>query len=326
MNPRMKPFGLPRRSMLAWLAAMPCLAYAENAEKPMQIIVPFAPGGSGDISARMLAEALTRKTGRTVVVDNRPGANGIIGVSAARNGPTDGSMLLLATTSTHLANPSLFRKLPYDPNADFRLVGSFGTGSTYLLVRPDAPYKTLGDLIQFAKRNPGVLNYGYFNATSNVSAALLASVSNISIVAVPYKQVGQAMTELIANQIQMVFTDTVQGDALVSSGRLRPLAVNSGQRLKRYPQIPLVKEILPDFDMAGGGFLGVAVPAGTPIPIAQSLNDLINDAVTTDPIKSRLEDLGFTPARVSLAELQDFAHREQANWRKYVTIANLEVQ
>lgn len=317
--------GLPRRSMLAWIAAAPWLAHAASDEKPMQIIVPFGPGGSGDISARMLAEAVTRKTGRPAAVDNRPGANGIIGVEAARKGPADGSVLLLATTSTHLANPSLFRKLPYNPSEDFRLVGSFGTASTYLLVRPDSPYKTLGDLIQFAKQNPGKLNYGHFNATSNVSAALFAKAADISVTAVPYKQVGQAMTELIAGQIQMVFTDTAQGDSLVSSGRLRPLAVHGAQRLKSYPQIPLITETLPGFDM-GGGLLGVAVPSGTPLNIQQRLNDLINEAVTTDPIKSRLEGFGFFPSRVSLAELAAYERKEQANWRKYVDIANLEVQ
>ncbi len=321
----MKPIGLSRRSLLACIASAPWLAHAASDEKPMLIIVPFGPGGSGDISARMLAEAITRKTGRPVAVDNRPGASGIIGVEAARKGPADGSMLLLATTSTHLANPSLFRKLPYNPNKDFRLVGSFGTGSTYLLVRPDAPYKTLDDLIQFAKQNPGKLNYGYFNATSNVSAALFAKAADISLTAVPYKQVGQAMTELIAGQIQAVFTDTAQGDSLVSSGRLKPLAVHSNQRLKSYPQVPLIRETLPAFDM-GGGFLGIAVPADTPIAIQQQLNDLINDAVTTDPIKSRLEGFGFFPSRVSLAELADFERREQANWRRYVEIANIEVQ
>ncbi|TXK30982.1 tripartite tricarboxylate transporter substrate binding protein [Ottowia sp. GY511] len=298
-------------------------AWAEG--KPIQIIVPFGPGGSGDISARMLGEWLTKKTGRPVTVDNRPGANGIIGVEAARKGPADGTVLLLATTSTHLANPSLFKKLPYDPGKDFRLVGSFGQGSFYLLVNPSSLYKTVAEFVQAAKAEPGKLNYGYFNATSSVSSAMFAATAGITMTGVPYKQVGQAMTELMAGQLQVVFTDTVQGDAFVASGQLRALAVHSGERLKRFPQVPLVRETYPDFDVSAG-FLGVAVPAGTPVAIQQQLNDLINEAVTTDPIKSRLEGFGFTPHKVSLAELANFERTERAKWPKYVAIAKLEVQ
>lgn len=314
-----------RRHLLGWAAALPWMAHAASDEKSMQIIVPFGPGGSGDISARMLAEAITKKTNRIVTVDNRPGANGIIGVEAARKGTPDGSVLLLATTSTHLANPSLFKKLPYDPGRDFRLVGTFGTGSTYLLVRPDAPYKTLEDLIQAAKAAPGKLNYGHFNASSSVSMAVLASVAGVSLTAVPYKQVGQAMTELMAGQIQMVFTDTVQGDSFVANGQLRALAAHSEKRLKRYPQVPLIREAHPNFDVSGG-FLGIAVPAETPLVVQQQLNDFINESINTDPIKSRLEGFGFTPYRASLADLATFERDERAKWRKYVEIAKIEVQ
>ncbi len=317
---------LRRRHLLGLAAATPWLAQAATADdKPLQIIVPFGPGGSGDISARLLAEAITRKNGRAVTVDNRPGANGIIGVEAARKAPADGTVLLLATTSTHLANPSLFKKLPYDPERDFRLVGSFGSGSTYMLVRPDAPYKTVAEFVQAAKAAPGKLNYGHFNATSNVSAALFASATGITLTPVPYKQVGQAMTELIAGQLDTVFTDSAQGDSFVASGQLRALAVHSEARLKRFPQIPLVRESFPSFNM-GGGFLGIAVPAATPPTVQQQLNDLINDIVTADPVRSRLEGFGFTPRRATLADLASFEREERANWRKYVGIAHLEVQ
>ena len=317
---------LRRRHLFGLAVAMPWLAQAAPGDdKPLHIVVPFGPGGSGDISARLLAEAITRKSGRAVTVENRPGANGIIGVEAARKAPADGSVLLLATTSTHLANPSLFKKLPYDPERDFRLVGSFGSGSTYMLVRPDASYKTVADFVQAAKAAPGKLNYGHFNATSNVSAALFASATGISLTPVPYKQVGQAMTELIAGQLDTVFTDSAQGDSFVASGQLRALAVHSEARLKRFPQIPLFRETFPAFTM-GGGFLGIAVPAATPPAVQQQLNDLINDIVNADPVRSRLEGFGFTPRRATLADLASFEREERANWRKYVGIARLEVQ
>jgi len=317
---------MKRRHLLAIAAALPWGSAPTLAtDKPIQIIVPFGPGGSGDISARLLAEFITQKTGRTVVVENRPGANGIIGVQAMRSAPPDGSVLLLATTSTHLANPSLFRKLPYDPEKDFRLVGSFGLGSTYMLVRPDAPWQTLRDFVAEAKAAPRKINYGHFNATSNVTAALFAHTVGITLTAIPYKQVGQAMSELIAGQIHVVFTDSVAGDAFVASGQLRALAVHANTRLKRYPDVPLIAEFYPDFNIRGG-FLGIAVPAATPMRTQQRLNALINDAVTTDPLRSRLEGFAFTPSRVSLEQLADFARQERAKWKGYIDIAKIAVQ
>jgi len=315
-----------RRQCLAWLAALQALPSAGRAQdKPVQIIVPFGPGGSGDISARLLAEFITRKTGRAVVVDNRAGGNGIIGVEAARLAPPDGSVLLLATTSTHLANPSLFRRLPYDPGRDFRLVGSFGPGSTYMLVRPDAPYRTLQDFVAAARAAPGKINYGHFNATSKVTAALFAHEAGIELTPIPYKQVNQAMSELLAGQIQVVFTDTVAGDAFVASGQLRALAAHADKRLTRYPDVPLIAETYPGFTIRGG-FLGIAVPAATPLETQQRLNQLINEAVTTDPIRSKLESFAFAPARVSLQELASFEREEREKWKTYVDIARIEVQ
>ena len=317
---------MKRRSLLAAAATLPWTALCAAAQdKPLQIIVPFGPGGSGDISARMLAEFLARKTGRAVVVDNRPGGNGIIGVEAVRTAPADGSVLLLATTSTHLANPSLFHKLPYDPGRDFRLVGSFGPGSTYMLVRPDAPWKTLKDFVAAAKAAPGGINYGHFNATSKVTAALFAHEAGIELSAIPYKQVSQAMSELIGGQIQVVFTDTVAGDSFVAAGQLRALAAHSDTRLKRYPDVPLIAESYPGFTIRGG-FLGIAVPAATPAETQRRLNALINEAVTTDPIRSKLEGFAFAPAWVSLQQLADFEREEREKWKGYVDIAKIEVQ
>lgn len=316
---------MQRRDILLSLTALaaPLSAWADT--KPIQIIVPFGPGGSGDISARMLAEFLTKKTGRAVLVENRAGANGIVGVEAARQAASDGSVLLLATTSTHLANPSLFRKLPYDPERDFRLVGSFGPGSTYMLVKPDSPFKTLQDFVTAAKATPGKFNYGHFNATSHVSAALFAYHAGIELTPVPYKQVTQSMTELMTGQIDVVFTDTVAGDSYVTSGQLRALAVHADARLKRYPTLPLITESYPQYTIRGG-FLGIAVPAATPLEVQQALNDLINEAVTTDPIRTKLESFAFAPSRVSLQDLKNFEREERLKWKSYVSIAKMDVQ
>ncbi|WP_350294135.1 tripartite tricarboxylate transporter substrate binding protein [Limnohabitans sp. Rim8] len=318
---------MKRRQFAAWVGALPLAAITDAWAQPksIQIIVPFGPGGSGDISARMFADFITRKTGQTVVVENRAGANGVIGVELVRKAPADGSVLLLATTSTHLANPSLFKKLPYDPEKDFRLVGSFGTGSTYMLVRPDAPWSTLQEFVAAAKAAPGSINYGHFNASSQVTCAMFANTAGIQLTPIPYKQVNQAMSELIGGQIQVIFTDTVQGDSFVASKVVRALAVHSTSRLKKYPTVPMITETYPNYSIQGG-FLGIAVPAATPVEIQQRLNDLMNEAVTTDPMKSRLEGFAFAPQKLSLAELLAGERREREKWRTYVPMAGIEVQ
>lgn len=310
-------------------ASLLSLASAGRAQqaggKTLRIIVPFAPGGSGDITARMLGEFITKKTGQAVVVENKPGANGIIGVEAARRSPNDGSVLMLATTSTHLANPSLFKSLPYDPEKDFTLVGHFGTGSTFVLVRPASPFKTLPDLVAYAKDNPGKLNYGHFNASSNIPGHMLGKVAGIKLTPIPYKQIGSAMTDLMSGQLDVIFVDTVAGDSYVAQGQLRAIAAMGARRLPKYPDLPLITEIYPDYTVSAG-FLGIAVPAGAPQPVLQALNDLINEAVTTDPMKSQLENYGFHPKRMSLAKMAAYVSQERASWKQYVEVAQIAPQ
>ena len=310
-------------ALAAWSAQRGALAQSSS-DKPLQIIVPFGPGGSGDITARLLAEFITKKTGRATLVENRPGASGILGVEAAKKAPPDGSVLLLATTSTHAANPSLFKKLPYDPEADFTLVGSFGSGSSFMLIRPDAPFRTLADFVAAAKADPGKMNYGHFNASSRVGAALFCSIAGIQLTAVAYKQISSAMTDLIAGQIQLVFVDSAAGDSFVASGQLRALAAQGDKRLAKYPATALISETYPSYNPSG--FLGVAAPSATPAATLQALNDLINEAVTSEPIKSRLQALDFFPKRMSLKELAAFASNERAKWAEYVAIAKIEPQ
>ncbi|MFC7541216.1 Bug family tripartite tricarboxylate transporter substrate binding protein [Siccirubricoccus deserti] len=146
--------------------ALPALA--QGPQRSLRIIVPFAPSGSGDITARLIAQYIEGTTGQPVVVDNRPGANGVIGTMAVKQAAPDGLTLLLATTSTHSANPSTMRDLPYDPVKDFRTIGFFGSNGSYLMVRPEAPWRDVAELVAAAKARPGTLNFGHFNASSRV--------------------------------------------------------------------------------------------------------------------------------------------------------------
>lgn len=317
-----------------WLSSMVALgsglatrpvAAQPGSGKPLRIIVPFAPGGSGDITARMLGEFITRKTGQAVVVENKPGANGIIGVEAAKRSPADGSVLMLATTSTHLANPSLYKSLPYDPEKDFHLVGHFGGGSILVLVRPSGPYKSLADLVNAARSNPDKLNYGHFNASSHIPGAMVGKLAGVRMTPVPYKQIGSAMTDLISGQLDVIFVDSVAGDSYAQSGQLRAIAAYGQRRLPKYPDVPLITETYPNYNVSAG-MLGIAVPRGTPPQTLQALNDLINEAISTDPMKSALENFGFHPRPMTLAELSAYVTRERALWREQVEIAGIVPQ
>jgi tripartite-type tricarboxylate transporter receptor subunit TctC len=290
--------------------------------KPMQIIVPFAPGGSGDITARLLGQYITNKTGQSVVVENKPGASGIIGVEAAKVAPADGSSLLLATTSTHAANPSLFRKLPYDPDKDFSIVGILGAGGNYMLVKPDAPYKTLAEFVTAAKAQPGVLNYGHFNASSNVPGALLSVAAGIDLTAVPYKQIGHAISDLLGGRVHVLFVDTTAGDSYVTSGRLRALAVTSTARLAKYPDLPTLSETYPRFDVTS--FLGIAVPSATPTPTKQAVNNLVNNAIMSEPMHAKLLSFGFSPRRMSLPECAEYIRTSRTSWAGHIATAKIE--
>ena len=321
---RRQALGFGMASAIA-LATQGRSAIAQDTKsRATQIIVPFAPGGSGDITARLVGQYLAEKTGTAVAVEIKPGANGIIGVEAARLAPADGKTLLLATTSTHAANPSLYKKLPYDPEKDFQTVGVFGSGGSYLLVNPQAPYQNLPDFIAHAKARPGALNYGHFNASSQVPGVLLKSLGGLELVSVPYKTIGAAMNDLIAGILQVIFVDTAAGDAYVSSGRLRAIAVTRPKRWSRFPDLPALAEVWPEFSLTG--FLGLAVPAGTPRGTMETLNGHINDAILSESIRAKLEAFGFSPVRMNLDECAQHIRAERRKWAQYISLAGIEPQ
>ena len=213
-----------RRTLLgAALAPWPALAQGFPT-RPLRIIVPFAPGGSGDITARLVAKYVEETTGQPVVVDNRPGANGVIGTMAVKQAPADGHTLLLATTSTHSANPSTVRDLPYDPERDFTTIGFFGSNGAYLLVRPDSPWRDVATLVA-AKAKPDGLHFGHFNASSRVPGELLNVMAGTRLQGVPYRTIGAAFADLLAGRLDLIFVDTTAGDAYLRQGQLRALAI-----------------------------------------------------------------------------------------------------
>src|SRR5882724_12099564 len=257
---------IDRRSALALIGAalMASLVHAAQYQsRPIRIIVPFGPGGSGDITARLIGKQIEEKTKQAVVIDNRPGANGIIGTMAVKAAEPDGYTVLLITTSTHAANVSLVRNLSYDPAKDFTVVGVFRSSGSYLMVRPEAPWRDLPSFVAAAKADPGKLVFGYFNASSRTPPEYLGRLAGIELQGVPYRAIANAIADLISGEIHCLFMDTAASNQYLQNGQMRPLAITRLTRAPATPDVPTVAETFPGFQLTG--FLGMAVPSATPL-------------------------------------------------------------
>ena len=327
---RMNPFrmSLSRRSLFALPAvtAIPALAQTETfPTKAIRIVVPFAPGGSGDITARLVGKYIEDKTGQPFVVENKPGANGIVGALSVKSAPPDGYTLMLATTSTNAANIHMYKNPGYDPEKDFTVVGIIGSSGAFLVVAADSPHKTLTDLLIYARGNPGKLNFGYFNASSQVPAEVLAARAGVTWQGVAYKAIGNAWNDLYAGAIQFMFVDLTAGRGQVVANKARPLALTLLARSPLYPELPTLAESFPGFTTTG--FLAIAVPKATPRPVQERLNALINEALDSADIKNRLaNEFALTSRPLTLEQCAQQDRDERAKWADYVRIAKIEPQ
>ena len=326
----MNPFrmSLSRRALFALpvLAALPAAAQTEAfPSKAIRIIVPFAPGGSGDITARLVGKYIEDKTGQPFVIENKPGANGIIGAMSVKTAPPDGYTLMLATTSTNAANVHMYKNPGYDPEKDFTVVGIIGSSGAFLVVPESSPHKTLTDLLTYARANPGKLNFGYFNASSQVPAEVLAARAGVQWQGVAYKAIGNAWNDLYADAIQFMFVDLTAGRGQVVANKARPLALTLPARSPLYPELPTLAESFPGFTTTG--FLAIAVPKATPKPIQERLNALINEALSSPDIKNRLaNEFALTSRPLTLEQCAQQDRDERAKWAEYVKIAKIEPQ
>ncbi len=321
---------LSRRATLALplLTALPAIASAQAdvfPSKAIRIIVPFAPGGSGDITSRLVGKYIEDKTGQPFVVENKPGANGIVGALAVKAAPPDGYTLMLATTSTNAANIHMYKNPGYDPEKDFQLVGVIGSSGTFLIVPADSLFKSMGELLAYAKANPGKLNFGYFNASSQVPAEVLGKHAGVEWQGVGYKAIGNAWNDLYAGSIQFFFVDLTAARGQVVGNKARPLAISLAERSPLYPDVPTLAETYPDFTTSG--FLAIAVPKATPRPVQEKLNALINEALTSPVIKDRLaNEFALASRPLTLEQCAEQDRTERAKWGEYVRIARIEPQ
>jgi tripartite-type tricarboxylate transporter receptor subunit TctC len=290
--------------------------------KPVRIIVPFGPGGSGDITARTFGQFLEAQTKQPVVIENRAGANGIIGTEAAKNATADGYTLLLTTNTTHAANVSLYRKLPYDPLRDFEHTGLFGTFGSVAVVTPESGIKSIADLVAFAKANPGKVFYGHYNSASMMSAELFRLRADVPMTGVAYKAIGNATTDLYGGQLQVIFFEYVSGSGPIASGKVIPLGVTGRERHKAWPNVPAIAETYPGFELVA--YLGLAAPAGTPPAVVEAVTAWQARAVQDAGVRQAFDKLGMTTRPMTRAEYAAFVREEMERWARYVKAANIQ--
>ena len=307
-----------RAARFACLALFACLCHAQ-ADRPVRFVVGFTPGGSSDILARALGAKLAERLGQQVVIDNRPGAGGNLAAESVAKSAPDGQTWLLGNNAILATNQSLYSRLGYDPVKDFAPVALVAIQPNILVVHPSVPAHTVADLIQYAKRNPGRLNYASTGAgvAAHLSAELFKAMAGVDLVHVPYKGAHPALTDLIAGQVQVMFATSSSVLPYVKAGRLRALAVTTAQRSASVPELPTVAEAgVPGFESIT--WHGVVVPAATPAPIVQRLNQEINEVLKQKDLRERLATLGAEVAGGSPQDFAAYIAREIPKWAKLV--------
>ena len=316
---------LNRRTALAGAAVLP-FATAVRAEdfptKPIKIVVPFAAGSATDTTARGLAQKLQEILKQPVIVDDKPGASGQLGASAAATAPADGYTLLMGTNTTNAANPALFKKLSYDPEKDFAPIARCITGVNALVVNNDVPAKTVAELVDYAKKNPGKLNYSEASSSQRLSGEMFNQLAGVKIERVPYKASPQALSDVKSGQVQLMYPDLPQALTQIEAGRVRGLAVTSAKRTSVVPDLPAIAETVPGYSLVW--WQAIFAPAGTPRPIQQKLYEAIAEALK-DPATAKAMTQGRTEiAILGLDEFAAFVKTETAWWTKAVKDAGIE--
>lgn len=287
--------------------------------KPIRMIVPFPPGGTTDVVARLVAQKLTEAWGQQVVVDNRPGAGGIIGTEIVAKATPDGYTALLGSITTHAVNPALYKKLNFDPVKDFTPVSLVVSSPQLLAVHPSVAAESVKELIALAKAKPGQLNYASAGTgtSPHLTFELFKSMAGIDVVHVPYKGTGPAITDLIGGQVQMMITGVVALMPHIKSGKLRGLGVTSAKRVAALPDLPTIAESgIPSFDVSS--WFGVFLPGGTPKPIVANMNAEIRKILEVPEVRQRLISQGADPASNTPEEFAAYVKAEMAKWGKVV--------
>jgi tripartite-type tricarboxylate transporter receptor subunit TctC len=293
--------------------------------KPIRIVIPFSPGGSTDIIVRMMQSRLTELLGVPITPDNRPGANGILGMEIVAKAPPDGHTIAITSTG-HVINPSVYSKMPYDTMKDFAPIGLATEAASFVTVPAALPAYSMKELIALAKRRPGEMNFAS-SGIANVQHLMgeqLAAITGTKMVHVPYKGGGPALLDLVAGQVHFMFCSP-SGLQYIRQGRLRALAIGSETRQPHLPDVPtLIESGFPGF--RAGEWWGIYAPAGTPVSVVNRLNTEFVKALATQDIKQRLTDLGFELGSMSAADFDRYQRAEYDRWGQIARAAKVRVE
>jgi tripartite-type tricarboxylate transporter receptor subunit TctC len=310
------------------LALVPIAAQAQAfPSRPLRLIVPFGPGSTVDIMARALSQPLTEQFGQSVVVDNKPGAGGTLGVDAIAKAAKDGYTVGIGTTGPLTINPALQSRMPFDTLADLAPVSLVATGPNAVLVNPSVPAKNVKELIAYARANPGALNFASsgVGSTNHLAGELFKSVAGIQMVHVPYKGNGEALADLMAGRVQVLFSGLPPVMSQVQAGKARVLAIAGPSRAASLPEVPTVAEAgLPGSEVVV--WYGVLAPAGTPKDVLARLHAEVVKAMARPDIRARFTEAGSDPASSTPEEFSRMIRADLTKWKQVITSANIKVE
>ena len=304
---------------------LPSMAHAQAyPNKPIKAVVPFAPGSATDQVARAFSAKMSETLGQTIVIDNKPGVNGMLGADAVAKAPADGYTILFGTNSTNAALKYLMKRLPYDQDTAFAPIGYMASVPLLVAVNNDFPAKTLAEFVSLAKSKPGIVTFATASTSQRISSEMLASMAGIKMTHVPYKSGPTAMTDLISGQVNMFTADFAVMLPQVKGGKVRALAVTSAKRSAAIPELPTVAEAagLKDYELIA--FFAAYAPAGTPREVITRLNEAINTAARAKDLTERFSSIALETAPGTPEALAQRTLREAAKWGKAIKDAGIE--
>jgi tripartite-type tricarboxylate transporter receptor subunit TctC len=319
-----------KKTLLAMVLGITCVvasftATAQNFPngKTIKFVVPFPAGSATDNVARIVAQSLAEALGTTAAVENKPGANGILGAEAVKVASADGLTLLVTTNTTQAANVSLYKKLSYDPVKDFTPIGKIGVTGFVLMVQPDFPANNIKEFIAYAKANPNKLSYGHGSAGSLVSAALMAQMSGIAVQPVPYKGIPPAITDVIGGTINYAFADVGNAAVQIQGKKLKGLGVTTLQRAGRLPEVPTIGDSgVPGYEVAA--WFGLMAPANLPADIQKRLSDTLLAQLAKPDVRERIANAGIDVDPQNSTRLASTIDAEIKKWAGWVKAANIQ--
>lgn len=298
-------------------------AFAAFPDKPVKIVVPFAPGGGTDLIARSIGAGMAKALGQSVIIENKPGAGTIIGTETVAKSAPDGYTLVISTFA-HAVNPSMVAKLPYAWDKAFTPVVLIGRGPNVLVVRANSPFKSIKDVIAAAKASPGKLSYAsQGNGTSaHLAGEMFTNLAKVEMIHVPYRGAGPAMTDLLGGQVDMIFGTAAAVSTFVDSGKMRALGVTTPVPSPALPSVPAIGDSVPGYQVES--WYGLYAPAGTPTDVVDKLNAAAKSATQQEDFKKKVEQEGLVISAGSPAELDAYVKGEEARWRKVVKENNIK--